>query len=104
MNRDIDKTRDKLGVGELDTQQRKKLFKEFIDHGGEVIEKKKPRGIIQHPSPEIRAKPKEREAKIETKKKPIEEKKQDFRIRPQILFGATIKIPTPEGDCYITIN
>ena len=73
MNRDIDQTREKLGVGELNTQQRKKLFEEFVDHGGQVIEEKKPKDIIRQPSTKTRAKPKEREAKIEPKKKPAAE-------------------------------
>jgi hypothetical protein len=70
MSRDIDKTRDKIGVGELDSQQRKKLFKEFIDHGGQVIEEKEKRDVIRHPSQKDEAIPKEKEKSLEPKKKP----------------------------------
>jgi len=40
MNRDIDRIREKAGIDKLDIESRKKLFKEFIEHGGEVIEEK----------------------------------------------------------------
>ena len=44
---DFDNLREKAGIDRLDIQQRKKLFNNFIDHGGQVIEeKKKPGGII----------------------------------------------------------
>jgi len=41
MNKDFDKLRKKTGIDELETQQRKKLFKEFMDHGGKIINEKK---------------------------------------------------------------
>jgi len=41
MNKDFEKLRKKTGIDELETQQRKKLFKEFMEHGGEVINEKK---------------------------------------------------------------
>ena len=41
MGRDIDDTRKRIGVGGLDDEQRKKLFKDFIDHGGKVVDKRR---------------------------------------------------------------
>jgi hypothetical protein len=47
MPEDFDNLREKAGINKLDLDQRKKLFKNFVTHGGKVIdEKKKPRGII----------------------------------------------------------
>jgi len=40
MNKDIDRIRQKAGIDKLDIESRKKLFKEFIEHGGKVIEEK----------------------------------------------------------------
>ncbi len=42
MNKDFEKLRKKTGIDELETQQRKKLFKEFMEHGGKIINEKKP--------------------------------------------------------------
>jgi len=41
MTRDTDSTRKKIGVDRLSIEQRKKLFQEFIEHGGKVIKEKK---------------------------------------------------------------
>jgi hypothetical protein len=46
MSRDIDDTRKRIGVGGLDEEQRKKLFREFIDHGGQVVDYQRIRGGI----------------------------------------------------------
>ena len=36
MNREADDTRKRIGLNELDDEQRKKLFKDFVDHGGKA--------------------------------------------------------------------
>ncbi len=41
MDNDIDKIRHKTGIDKLETRQRKKLFDDFVEHGGQVIEEKK---------------------------------------------------------------
>ncbi len=41
MDREVDKTRERIGFGKLDDDQRKKLFKTFVDHGGKVADTKK---------------------------------------------------------------
>jgi hypothetical protein len=47
MPEDFDSLREKAGINKLDLDQRKKLFEDFVTHGGQVIEeKRKPRGII----------------------------------------------------------
>jgi hypothetical protein len=48
MGRDIDKTRDTIGVDELDSEERIRLLKDFLKHGGRVIGslKKKDKGEI----------------------------------------------------------
>ena len=47
MTHDIYKIREKIGIDNLDPNQRKKLFEEFVKHGGQVIEEsKRPRGVI----------------------------------------------------------
>ena len=47
MTHDIYKIREKIGINYLDPEQRKKLFEEFVKHGGQVIdESKRPRGVI----------------------------------------------------------
>jgi hypothetical protein len=39
MVRDIDNTREKIGIREMDTSERKKLLKLFTEHGGKVVDK-----------------------------------------------------------------
>jgi hypothetical protein len=47
MANEFDRIKEKTGIDKLDKQQRKKLFQEFITHGGEIInEKNKPDGKI----------------------------------------------------------
>ena len=47
MTKDIYKIREKIGIDNLDLEQRRKLFEEFVKHGGQVIdESKRPHGII----------------------------------------------------------
>jgi hypothetical protein len=38
MREDIDRVRERTGIDRLDTSQRKKLFRDFIEHGGKVVE------------------------------------------------------------------
>ncbi|UCB46740.1 MAG: hypothetical protein JSV25_04795 [Spirochaetota bacterium] len=92
MNRDIDQTRNKLGVDALDTQQRKKLFQDFVDHGGQVVEKKKPAGAIKQPGPETRVKPKEREVKVEPKKKPPAQIEKTVKTPVKVKKGKALDI------------
>lgn len=40
MANEFDRIKEKTGIDKLDKQQRKKLFQEFITHGGEVIDEK----------------------------------------------------------------
>ncbi len=40
MHSDFDKLRKKTGIDKLDDLQRKKLFREFVDHGGEIVDEK----------------------------------------------------------------
>ena len=37
MGEDIDRVRERTGIDKLDTGQRKKLFRDFIEHGGKVV-------------------------------------------------------------------
>ncbi len=46
MNDDYDRLRKKIGIDRLDDTQRKKLFHEFINHGGEIVEEKKLEQIL----------------------------------------------------------
>jgi hypothetical protein len=50
MGRDIDDTRTRIGVEGLDEEQRKKLFRDFIDHGGKVEKGEKSRSTQIRPS------------------------------------------------------
>ena len=54
MNRDVDDTKNRIGVSGLDDEQRKKLFKDFIDHGGKADAKQKPTSETarRHPAAE----------------------------------------------------
>ena len=38
MKRDIDQIREKIGIHDLDTDERKRLLKLFTEHGGEISE------------------------------------------------------------------
>jgi len=40
MNRDYNRLRKKVGIDKLNDDQRKKLFYDFVDHGGEVVDEK----------------------------------------------------------------
>ena len=47
MNDDIDRIRHKTGIDHLEDQQRKRLFRKFVEHGGQVVEEKKAsKGVI----------------------------------------------------------
>jgi hypothetical protein len=47
MEKDIDRIREKTGIDRLASDERKKLFEEFVEHGGKVEEEKKhPTGTI----------------------------------------------------------
>jgi len=48
MKDDFDRLRKKIGIDQLDNTQRKRLFHEFVEHGGEIIDEKKQR---QKPEP-----------------------------------------------------
>jgi hypothetical protein len=39
-NDELDRLRSKIGIDRLEAAQRKKLFREFVDHGGQVVEQK----------------------------------------------------------------
>jgi hypothetical protein len=39
-NDELDKLRSKVGIDRLEAKQRKKLFRDFVDHGGQVVEDK----------------------------------------------------------------
>ncbi len=58
MGPDFDRLRSKAGIDKLNEQQRKKLFKDFVEHGGRVIEegdRKKPGEAPQQKEPSKRA-------------------------------------------------
>ncbi|MBN2322372.1 MAG: hypothetical protein JXQ30_01460 [Spirochaetes bacterium] len=55
MGKDIDDTRTRIGVEGLDEEQRKKLFRNFIDHGGKVEKSSIDRGTFVRPSPGVPA-------------------------------------------------
>jgi hypothetical protein len=38
MHSDFDSLREKTGIDKLDDRQRKKLFKDFVEHGGEIVD------------------------------------------------------------------
>jgi hypothetical protein len=38
-NEELDRLRSKIGINRLEATQRKKLFREFVDHGGQVVER-----------------------------------------------------------------
>ncbi|MBA7662663.1 hypothetical protein ES703_70693 [subsurface metagenome] len=63
MLRDIEQTREKVGIHELDTAERKKLFRKFSKHGGKVVDQddKKPKSQI------VRKKPSKKQKKIKQK-------------------------------------
>ncbi len=76
MNDDYDRLRKKIGVDRLDDIQRKKLFHEFINHGGEIVEEKK----LEQKLPAVKTKDHEttagrREMRTVITQTPIDEKK-----------------------------
>jgi len=55
MGRNIDDTRTRIGVEALDEEQRKKLFRDFIDHGGKVEKSPKDHSLPARPAPIVPA-------------------------------------------------
>jgi hypothetical protein len=58
MSRDVDDTKKRIGVSGLDDEQRKKLFKDFVDHGGKADAKQKSakETVRRHPEAETAVK------------------------------------------------
>ncbi len=101
---DINRTREKIGIDKLDPEQRKKLFQEFVRHGGHVIdESKRKRGVIIRKKPYSGPREVEYQVRhgesyknkvqlekhpVTSKKKPLPSKKKKYRIidRTVLLF------------------
>ncbi len=70
MDRDINRTREKVGIDKLSPEQRKRLFEEFIKHGGQVLtDSKRQKGVILR----------EKRYKTYSDKKAVYEKKESKR-------------------------
>lgn len=85
MVRDIDNTREKIGIREMDTSERKKLLKLFTEHGGKVVDQ----DITQQPKKPIQRQhssqnSKDTSKKLETRKVPPKEglTSQKFQTKP----------------------
>ena len=67
MGDNFDKLREKIGIDKIDPGQRQKLFRDFIDHGGEVVKEEKRKEALGSAKTPIERKPadggKERERK-----------------------------------------
>ncbi len=66
--KEIDKTKENIGVSDLDDKTKKDLFNKFVGAGGQVIENKKKKGLTDFD----RDKQKQYKQKIETHKKKIQ--------------------------------
>ena len=74
MGKDYDKIRQKIGIDKLETTERKKLFHEFVEHGGQVIEDTlSPKGKLLRSG----AVPKK-----QTEEKPVEKEKPSLTSKP----------------------
>ena len=60
MGENIDKLREKTGIDKLDPDQRKKLFRDFVDHGGEVVTEEKRKVALGSAKTPIERKPADR--------------------------------------------
>ena len=114
MSEDLDRIRQKIGIDKLETQQRKKLFHDFVEHGGQIIEEKKTaRGIIPRSTVQKDRKTEEKgrfptPQKVTQKQPPSSVKtflrkhkrKKRVRIRDRAriyLRGLILKVFTPYG-------
>ncbi len=74
MGKDYDKIRQKIGIDKLETTERKKLFHEFVEHGGQIVEDElSPKGKLLR-SRTIPKKP--------TEKKPVQKNKPSLTSKP----------------------
>lgn len=60
MGENIDKLREKTGIDKLDPDQRKKLFRDFVDHGGEIVTEEKRKVALGSAKTPIERKPSDR--------------------------------------------
>lgn len=122
MGKDYDKIRQKIGIDKLKTTERKKLFHEFVEHGGQVIEdnlstkekllrseavskKRTQEKQVEKEKPSIALKPSNRITAKSTSaiKKTVRKKKKRAKLRELITLyirGLLLKVFSARGNRF----